>query len=369
MKKYDYLIVGAGLFGAVCAHELNKRGKSVLIIDKNSYIGGLCHDSVINDIPVHTYGPHIFHTSKKYIWDYISQFADFNCYRHKVVVNYRGKIFSFPINLMTLYQLWGVSNPRDAISTIDSKRQIIDAPSNLEEWILSRVGDEIYDIFFKEYTEKQWGKKCTELPISIVDRIPIRYTFNDYYYNDCDIYSGTPRGGYTSIFEKMLSGCEIRLGVDYIDDRKHLDGITDCVIYTGEIDRLYKYIYGPLEYRSVRYEYDLLDIADYQGVGQVNFTDMLTPYTRVIEYKHLHNIVGNSTVIAKEFVSDYNNTNPSIAPAYPINTKCNNNLYEQYFKLISHEHNMYIGGRLANYQYYNMDKIICDALDMVARIL
>lgn len=365
MNKYDYIIVGAGLFGSICAHELNKVGYKILVIDKNSYIGGLCYSEIINNIPIHLNGPHLFHTSSHNIWEYINNFAKFHPYRHKVIANYNGVIYSMPINLMTMHQLWGVTTPEEAKKVIEEKREKIEKPRNMEEWILCHAGQEIYDIFFKEYTIKHWGMPCKDLPCSIIKRLPFRYTYDDYYYPDSDIYTGTPIGGYTPIFEKLLDKCDVQLNTEYLEQKKLFDRISERIIYTGELDKLYDYIYGPLGYRSVKYEYETILSPDCQGAGQINYTDKDTPYTRIIEYKHLHNIPdSNTTIIAKEFSSQYDNTN---IPSYPINNHYNNDIYRKYNEL-SEKNNLLFGGRLASYRYYDMDTTIASALSLIKKI-
>lgn len=361
--KYDWLIVGAGLFGSVVAYELSKRNYKILVIDKRNHIGGNVYTENQNDIIIGKYGCHIFHTSSKSIWDYINSFSEFNSYRHKVVVNYKNKIYSFPINLMTLNQLWGVITPAAAQIILESKKKQIENPKNLEEWALSHMGEELYEIFIRGYTEKQWQKPCNQLPVSIIKRIPIRLNYNDHYYHDNDIYEGVPTKGYTPIIEKMLENTEVKLEVDYFKDRNILNTISDNILYTGPIDKYYDYCYGELEYRSMRFEYEQY-YGNYQGIGQMNYTDIQTPYNRIVEHKCFHNTLSNITIISKEYPQEYNNLNE---PFYPINDIKNNTLYKQYQSL-SNSSRIIFGGRLASYKYYDMDMAVSAALTLTKKI-
>lgn len=353
---YDYLIVGTGLFGSIFAYEANKKNKKVLVLEKRDHIGGNCFTEKINDIHVHKYGPHIFHTNNKKIWDYINQFAEFNNFTYRPKVNYNNNIYSFPINLFTLYQLWGVSTPQQAREKLEQVKIKNDDPKNLEEWILSQVGLEIYEKFIKGYTSKQWNRDPKDLPASIIKRLPIRLTFDDNYFNDR--YQGIPIGGYTQIFEKMLDGVEIKTGIDFFNDKEHWEQVSNKIIYTGKIDELYNYKFGKLEYRSLKFENEILN-DDYQGNAVINYTEKNVPYTRICEHKHFdyHNQI--STIITKEYPEEYNGKN---TPYYPIGDEKNNNLYKMYFDLNKQQNKYILGGRLAEYKYYDMHQIIGSAM-------
>jgi UDP-galactopyranose mutase len=354
---YDYLIIGSGLFGSVCARELTDMGFKCLVVEKRQHIGGNCYTENVDGINVHKYGPHIFHTSNKKIWDYVNRFAEFNHFRYTPKVSYKGNIYSFPINLMTLNQVYGIKTPQEAKYKLDSVKVHTDAPKNLEEWILSQVGPELYEIFIKGYTTKQWGRSPKELPASIIKRLPIRLTFDDNYY--FDTYQGIPIGGYTQIFQKLLEGIDIQLEIDYFNNREHFDSIATNVIYTGPVDQFYDYKFGKLEYRSLRFETKRLDIADFQGVAGVNYTEESIPYTRIIEHKHFEFGKQEHTVITKEY--------PSLSgePYYPINDEINNARYKQYKTLMEKETKYIFGGRLADYQYYDMHQVIGSAIKTI----
>lgn len=358
---YDYLIVGSGLFGSVCARELTDKGYKCLVIDKRDHIGGNCYTENVDDINVHKYGPHIFHTSDKGVWDYIRKYADFNHFRYNPRVKYKGKIYSFPINLMTLYQVYGVITPDEAIKKLEEVRVLIDTPKNLEEWVLSQVGVDLYNIFIKGYTTKQWNKNPKDLPASIIRRLPIRMTFDDNYYNDT--YQGIPIGGYTQIFKGLLKGIEVRLNVDYFENREYLDSLARKVIYTGPVDRFYEYKFGKLEYRSLRFETESLHILDYQGVAGMNYTDIEVPFTRIIEHKHFEFGKQKNTVITREYPESLGE------PYYPINDNNNNVMYQNYKNMMSLEDNYIFGGRLTDYKYYDMHQVIASALTKVSKII
>ena len=355
--NYDYIIVGAGLFGSVCARELTDKGKKCLVIDSREHIGGNCYTTNYNGINVHQYGPHIFHTSDKKIWDYVNRFATFNHFSYRPKVKHLGEIYSFPINLMTLYQIYGVHTPEQAIKLLNDNKFDIKDPKNLEEWCLANIGSELYHIFIKGYTTKQWGKDPKDLPSSIIKRIPIRLTFDDNYYND--IYQGIPIGGYTTLFEKLLSGIEVRLNQNYFQNKDYFDSIATKVIYTGPIDRFYSFKYGKLDYRSLRFETEVLTIPDYQGVAGMNYTCVDIPYTRIVEHKHFE--FGNQpfTVITREY------SQKEGEPFYPINDEENNKKYEKYKKEADLEKNIIFGGRLAEYKYYDMHQVIASALSKI----
>ncbi len=362
MSKYDYLIVGSGLFGSVFAHEMNKKGKKCLVIDKNSHIGGNVYTENIEGINVHKYGAHIFHTDNKEIWEYVNQFAEFNRYTNSPVANYKGEIYNMPFNMNTFNKLWGVFTPKEAKAKIEEelKSTNIDEPKNLEEQGIKLVGKTIYEKLVKGYTEKQWGKRATELPAFIIKRLPVRFIYDNNYFNDR--YQGIPIGGYTKIIEKMLEGIEVKLNCDFFENRKELEGMADKIVFTGEIDKYYNYSLGELEYRSLRFETEVLDEENYQGNAVVNYTDYETPYTRIIEHKHFEFGTQPKTVITREYPDKW--TKEKI-PYYPINDEKNNKLYEEYKKLAEKENKVIFGGRLGQYKYYDMDDVIMSALECV----
>jgi UDP-galactopyranose mutase len=359
--KYDYLVVGAGLFGAVCAHELTKAGKKCLVIDRRNHIGGNVYTEKIEGIQVHKYGAHIFHTLDKRIWDYISQFAEFNHYRHTVVANYNGEMYNLPFNMNTFNRIWGVVTPDEAKGKIDSQR-FIGGPRNLEEQALSLVGRDVYEKLVKDYTEKQWGRQCAELSVDIIKRLPVRYTYcNDYF---DDPYQGIPIGGYTRLFERMLVGIEVKLGIDYISNRDELNEIAEKTIYTGMIDEYYNYAYGELEYRSLRFETETIDSCNYQGCAVCNYTDR-TPYTRIIEHKHFDFNNQDKTVITREYPQEWNRSSEAY---YPVNTEKNTEKYNQYQRLAENDSSVIFGGRLGLYRYMDMDKTFEAALSIVSKL-
>jgi len=359
MELYDYLIVGSGLCGSVMARQLTDSGKRCLVIDGRAHIGGNCYTEEREGINVHTYGAHIFHTSSLKVWEYINKFASFNHYVNRPKVFYKNKIYSFPINLMTLYQLWGVTSPKEAIEALGKKKVSLSGQaSNLEEWVLSQVGQEIYETFIEGYTAKQWGTDPSKLPASIIKRLPIRLNFDDNYFNDC--YQGIPIGGYTKIFERLLSGIEVKLNVDYFKSKEYLDGLADRVIYTGEIDRFFDYQFGRLSYRSLRFDHELHEIKDFQGNAVINYTEKDIPYTRIIEHKHFEFGNQDVTIITKEYPDIYTGNN---TPYYPVNDAVNNKKYESYAQLARNNKDRVIfAGRLAEYKYYDMHQVIGSAL-------
>jgi UDP-galactopyranose mutase len=361
-KKYDYLIVGAGPYGSVCAYELTKRGKSCLVIDKRNTIGGNCYTEDVNGIHVHKYGAHIFHTNDKYLWDYVNQFAEFKQYTHNVIANYNGEIFTLPFNMHTFNQLWGITSPQDAMQKIEEQRY--KGPiTNLEEQALSMVGTDIYEKLIKGYTEKQWNKPCTELPPSIIKRLPVRFTWDSNYFNDK--YTGTPVGGYTQIFENMLEGVDISLGKDYFEDREHYDNLADKVIYTGPIDRYFDYQFGKLDYRSLSWSNVTMDEDNFQGNPVVNYTDSKILFTRILEHKWFDYQGQKGTIISYEFPEEYDGHNE---PYYPIRDNKNTQVYNKYHELTKDLKNVMFGGRLATYVYYDMHQIIAQALKMISDI-
>ncbi len=361
---FDYLVVGAGLYGATFAHEMQKSGKSVLVIDKRPHIAGNVYTEDITGIQVHRYGAHIFHTSDKAIWDYVQQFAVFNRFTNSPIANYKGELFNLPFNMNTFYRLWGVKTPEAARSKIAAqvKAAGITEPRNLEEQAIRLVGQDIYEKLIKGYTEKQWGRPCDELPAFIIKRLPLRFTFDNNYFDD--LYQGIPVSGYTAMVEKMLSGCEIRLGRDYLVDRKEWNKQARKVIYTGPIDAYFDYQYGPLDYRSLRFETAVMDTQNYQGNAVVNYTDAETPYTRIIEHKHFVCVEGvdesnTSTVVTREYPAAWQLGDE---PYYTVNDEKNNALYEQYKQLAENQPNVRFGGRLGQYKYYDMDDVIAAAI-------
>ncbi len=363
MKKYDYLIVGAGLFGAIFAYEANKIGKTCLVIDKRNHIGGNVYTENIEGINVHKYGAHIFHTSNKEVWDYINQFTEFNRYTNSPVAIYKNELYNMPFNMNTFNKLWGVLTPREAKEKIEKEKEEagITNPHNLEEQAISLVGKTIYKKLVKGYTEKQWGQRATELPSFIIKRLPVRFTYDNNYFNDT--YQGIPIGGYTQIIEKMLNGIEVRLNTDFFDNREHLENISDKIIFTGMIDKFYNYKFGELEYRSLRFETEILDENNYQGNAVVNYTEYEIPYTRIIEHKHFEfDTINPKTIVTKEYPDTWLREKE---PYYPINNDKNNELYEKYNKYSEKDQNVIFGGRLGQYKYYDMDKVILEALKLV----
>ena len=360
MSQYDYLIVGAGLYGAVCAREALSAGKKVLVIDKRPHIAGNVYTEQIEGINVHVYGAHIFHTNNRAVWDYVNRFTEFNRFTNSPVANYRGELYSLPFNMYTFNKMWGVVTPEEAEAKIEEqKRQAgITEPKNLEEQAISLVGTDIYEKLIKGYTEKQWGRPCRELPAFIIKRLPVRLTFDNNYFNA--LYQGIPMGGYTQMVENMLSGIEVRLNVDYFDHKEELDALADKVIYTGPIDAYFDYRLGNLEYRSVRFETEVLDKPNFQGNAAVNYTDRETPFTRIIEHKWFE--FGNQpkTVISREYSSEWK---PGDEPYYPVNDDRNGALYREYKRLADAEENVIFGGRLGEYKYYDMDAVIASALE------
>ena len=370
--KYDYLIVGAGLYGAIFAHEAKKAGKSVLVIDKRPNIAGNVYTEEVEGIQVHKYGAHIFHTNSKKVWDYVNQFAEFNRFTNSPVANYNGELYSLPFNMYTFNKMWGVVTPEEAAAKIEEQKKEanITEPKNLEEQAISLVGTDIYEKLIKGYTEKQWGRSCKELPAFIIKRLPVRFTFDNNYFNA--LYQGIPVGGYTKMVAHMLEGVEVRLDTDYLADRETFDEMADKVVYTGAIDAYFDYKLGTLEYRSVRFETELLDMPNFQGNAAVNYTDAKTPWTRIIEHKWFEfgkDAKGNDlekTVISREYSSEWK---PGDEPYYPVNDEKNGALYAQYRELAEKEERVIFGGRLGEYKYYDMDQVIAAALDAVEKEL
>ena len=361
--KYDYLVVGSGLYGAIFAHEANKRGKKVLVIDKRPNIAGNIYTEEVEGINVHKYGAHIFHTNNKEVWQYITQFAEFNRFTNSPVANYKGELYSLPFNMYTFNKMWGVVTPEEAAAKIEEQRQEIKGePKNLEEQAISLVGRDIYEKLIKGYTEKQWGRPCNELPSFIIKRLPVRLTFDNNYFNA--LYQGIPMGGYTKMVENMLEGIEARLNTDYLENKEELDSLADKVVYTGPIDAYFNYKLGTLEYRSVRFETEVLDKPNFQGNAAVNYTDAETPWTRIIEHKWFEFGTQPKTVISREYSSEWKLGDE---PYYPVNDEKNGALYAEYKKLGEAETKVIFGGRLGEYKYYDMDAVIAAALDRVKK--
>lgn len=362
LKKYDYLIVGSGLFGSIFAYEANKRGKKCLVIDKRNHIGGNIYCKEVEGINVHMYGAHIFHTSNKEVWNYINKFAEFNRYTNSPVAIYKDELYNMPFNMNTFNKLWGVKTPSEAKAKIEEQLADVNItePKNLEEQAIKLVGKDIYEKLVKGYTEKQWGTRATELPAFIIKRLPIRFTYDNNYFNDK--YQGIPIGGYTKIIKKMLDGIEVRLNTDLFNNREKLENLAEKVVFTGMIDEFYNYKFGTLEYRSLRFEHEILNEENYQGNAVVNYTQYEVPYTRIIEHKHFEYGTQPKTVITKEYPAIWNKGDE---PYYPINNVRNNSLYSKYKELSDKESNIIFGGRLAEYKYYDMHNVIEQALQCV----
>lgn len=357
--RYDYLIVGSGLYGATFAYEATRRGKNCLVIDRRNHAGGNAFCKQTEGINVHVYGPHIFHTNNKKIWDYVNQFAEFNRYTNSPVANYKGEIYNLPFNMNTFNKMWGVVTPGEALARIVEQREgtgIIE-PKNLEEQAISLVGTDIYERLVKGYTEKQWGRPASELPAFIISRLPLRFTYDNNYFDDK--YQGIPIGGYNIIIDKMLAGIEVRLNTDFFEYRNELSDLCDKIVFTGMVDEYYDYCFGHLEYRSLEFEHEILETANYQGNAVVNYTDFEIPYTRIIEHKHFEYGQQPKTVISREYPAEWK---PGREPYYPINDERNNELYRKYKVLADWETKVIFGGRLGDYSYYNMDQVINEAL-------
>ena len=364
-NMYDYLVVGAGLYGAIFAHEAKKKGKRVLVVEKRSHIAGNVYTNKQEGINVHIYGAHIFHTNNKKVWNYITQFAEFNRFTNSPVANYKGELYSMPFNMYTFNKMWGCTTPQEAQNIIEKqKKEIIGQPQNLEEQAISLVGRDIYEKLVKGYTEKQWGRDCKELPAFIIKRLPVRFTFDNNYFNA--LYQGVPISGYTKLVENLLDGIEVRLDVDYLEHKRELDLLANKVVYTGPIDAYFGYQLGTLEYRSVRFENETLDISNFQGNAAVNYTDRETPWTRIIEHKWFEfgkDEDGNElpkTIISREYSSEWKLGDE---PYYPVNDEKNEKLYCKYKELTTGEKNVIFGGRLGEYKYYDMDEVIENVLN------
>lgn len=360
--KYDYLIVGAGLFGAVFAHEATKRGKRCLVVEKRGHIAGNVYTEEVEGIQVHKYGAHIFHTSNEEVWQYVHRFASFNHFINSPVANYKGRLYNLPFNMNTFYQMWGVKTPTEAAQKIEAQRKTagITEPKNLEEQAISLVGEDIYRILIKGYTEKQWGRDCRDLPASIIRRLPVRFTFDNNYFRDR--FQGIPEEGYTSMVEKMLEGIEVLLNTDFLKQKDEFEAVADKVIFTGPIDAYFDYVHGALNYRSVRFETEILSISNYQGVAVVNYNEREVPFTRIIEHKHFAFGTQEKTVISREYPSEWQ---LGVEPYYPVNDAQNTALYERYKALADQQDKVRFAGRLGQYKYFDMDKVIAEALAFV----
>lgn len=359
--SYDYLIVGAGLFGSVFAHEMTKLGKKCLVIDRREHIGGNCYTKNCDGINVHVYGAHIFHTSDKEVWDYVNRFAEFNNFINSPVANYKGELYNLPFNMNTFYRLWGTVTPQEAAAEIERQRgEIKGEPKNLEEQAIKLVGRDVYQKLIEGYTRKQWGRPCDQLPAFIIKRLPVRFTYDNNYFTDR--YQGIPEGGYTAIFQKLLSGIETRLGCDYFSDRQYFDSIAEKVVYTGRLDEYFDLCYGELDYRGLRFETEALDIPNYQGNAVVNYTEYEIPYTRIIEHKHFEHTISCNTVITREYPAQWQHGDE---PYYPVNDERNDELCGKYRALADQKQNVIFGGRLGTYKYLDMHAVIRQALDAV----
>ena len=358
MKKYDYILVGSGLYSGVFAWFAKQKGKKCLVLEKRDHIGGNVYCENTEGIHVHKYGAHIFHTSNKEVWQFVNSLAEFNRYTNSPVANYKGEMYNMPFNMNTFSKMWNISTPAEAKKIIEEqKKEITGEPKNLEEQAISLVGREIYEKLVKGYTEKQWGRDCTALPAFIIKRLPVRYTYDNNYFND--LYQGIPIGGYNVIIDRLFEGCDIETGVDYLEKKEYYDGLGEKIVYTGTIDAYYKYQFGKLEYRSLRFESEVLDEENHQGVAVVNYTDRETPYTRIIEHNHFEFGTQPKTVITREYPVTWQE---GMEPYYPVNDEKNQALYQKYAKLAEKEEHVIFGGRLGEYKYYDMDKVIASAM-------
>lgn len=365
MKKYDYVLVGAGLYSGVIAYLAGQAGKSCLVLERRDHTGGNIYCEEIEGIHVHKYGAHIFHTSNKEVWQFVNSLAEFNRYTNSPIANYKGEIYNMPFNMNTFSKMWGIRTPEEAKTIIEEQRKAVPGePKNLEEQAIKLVGKDIYEKLVKGYTEKQWGRDCSELPSFIIKRLPVRFTYDNNYFND--LYQGIPMGGYNVIIDKMLDGVEVELGTDYLANKDKYENIADKIIFTGPIDEFYDYCFGPLEYRSVRFETEELPVENYQGNAVINYTDAETPYTRIIEHKHFEFGTQPTTVISKEYSAEWK---VGDEPYYPVNNDKNAALYQKYLDKSKEENKVIFGGRLGEYKYYDMDKVIESALNFVEKEL
>ncbi|MBO5425446.1 MAG: UDP-galactopyranose mutase [Lachnospiraceae bacterium] len=366
MEHYDYVIVGSGLFAGTFAHAATLKGKRCLVVEKRPYLGGNIYCEKIEDINVHKYGAHIFHTSNRRVWDFVNSFVSFNRYTNSPVANYKGEMYNMPFNMNTFSKMWSdVRTPEEAKAKIAEQRaKITGEPQNLEEQAISLVGEDIYKKLVKGYTEKQWGRDCKELPAFIINRLPVRYTYDNNYFND--LYQGIPIGGYNLLIKALFQGCDVELNTDYNENRERLNAMGDKILYTGTLDSFYGYRFGKLEYRSLKFETEVLDTDNYQGVAVVNYTDRETPYTRIIEHKHFEFGTQEKTVITREYPATWEE---GMEPYYPVNDDKNHELYQKYAEMAAKEEKVIFGGRLAEYKYYDMDKVIESAFDLVEKEL
>lgn len=365
IKNYDYLIVGSGFYGSICAHELTSMGFKCLVIDKRNHIGGNCYTENKDNINIHTYGPHIFHTSNEKVWKWINRYVKFNNFSLRPVANYKGEIYSLPFNMWTFNKLWGVIHPHQAKRIIEEQSNGIDEPKNLEEQAIKLVGKDVYEKLIKGYTTKQWRKDPKELPKEIIKRLPVRFTYDNNYFNDK--YQGIPIGGYTQIFEQLLNGIDVKLNIDYLKDKEYWNSQADKIIYTGPIDAYYDYQFGELEYKTTKFEHTKMEVDNYQGIAMMNYTDVETPYTRIIEHKHFENSDSSLTWVTHEYPIEYKAKETE--PYYPVNDQENNFKYSQYKNLADNEENIIFGGRLAEYKYYDMHQIIESALNKINSLI
>ncbi|CEN43417.1 UDP-galactopyranose mutase, FAD/NAD(P)-binding [Capnocytophaga canis] len=365
-RKYDYLVVGSGLFGAIFAHEMTKKNKKCLVIERRGHVGGNIYTKEQEGIQVHVYGPHIFHTSNKKVWDYVNSFVEFNRFTYSPMANYKGQLYNLPFNMNTFYQLWGVKTPKEAQIKIEEQKgefaHILE-PKNLEEQAMMLGGRDVYEKLIKGYTEKQWGRPATDIPAFIIRRLPFRFTFDNNYFND--IYQGIPKGGYTLLIERILQGIEVILNTNYLENREYWDSIADKIVYTGKIDEFFKNCFGSLDYRSLQFETEVLDIPNYQGNAAINYTDRETPYTRIIEHKHFEYGNQPKTIITREYPSDFSCDKEAY---YPINDEKNMRKYQKYKELAEQNKRIIFGGRLAEYKYYDMHQVIEKVLNLVEKI-
>ncbi len=363
MKQYDYILVGSGLYNGVFAWYAAKAGKTCLVLEKRNHLGGNIYCETIEDIHVHKYGAHIFHTSDRKVWDFVHQFAEFNRYTNSPVANYHGEMYNMPFNMNTFSKMWGISTPAEAKAKIEEQRaRIAGEPKNLEEQAIRLVGRDIYEKLVKGYTEKQWGRDCKDLPAFIIKRLPVRYTYDNNYFND--LYQGIPVGGYNIIIDKLFAGCDIKTDTDYLKHREKYDSMGSKIVYTGMIDAFYQYSFGKLEYRSLKFENEVLDEENHQGVAVVNYTAREVPYTRIIEHKHFEFGTQPKTVITREYPTDWQE---GMEPYYPVNDEKNQTLYQKYAELAKKEKKVLFGGRLGEYKYYDMDKVIASAMQAAER--
>ncbi len=363
MKKYDYVLVGSGLYAGVWANEARKRGRRCLVVEKRNHIGGNVYCEEVEGIHVHRYGAHIFHTSDRAVWDYVNGLAEFNRYTNSPMANYRGEMYNMPFNMNTFSKMWGISTPKEAMTIIEKQRRsVVGEPANLEEQAIRLVGTDIYKKLVKGYTEKQWGRDCRELPAFIIKRLPVRFTYDNNYFND--LYQGIPIGGYNVMIDKMFEDCDIHTGIDYLEHRDYYEKLGEVTVYTGAIDAFFEYQFGRLEYRSLRFETETLDMENYQGVAVVNYTDRETPYTRIIEHKHFEFGTQPKTVITREYPEDWKE---GAEAYYTVNDEKNQQLYQKYAELAAQEKKVIFGGRLAEYKYYDMDKVIASALGRIRK--